>query len=235
MTPLNSVFLLSLPSSLSSLTYRLIADSLPLRRPRWVTAGEILNTDRYLFNRVTRGWSYAFTERGRAWTSRKWLHPEKDSQRFQGALRFLTGVVEPEGMVYKDAINPFVVANWLEANPGPEVVVIDRDVVGVAQKMLRKHWLYPARLSEHEDIERALLDGLTRAQKRLRELDGAHVLPFSDLIQSEQPLNHLLESWGGERVSYIDGAFKRKRTQERKLRERPRYDRLKVYYRQMAT
>jgi hypothetical protein len=97
-----SLFIVSLPRSFSSRTYIAALAALRLRQCERCAEGEILNYDRYAgYGKVG----------AQAWTrfARKELHPET----FYLNRIVLDHVVQPKGYIYKDVVQPFVVADWL--------------------------------------------------------------------------------------------------------------------------
>ena len=206
-----SLFVVSLPRSLSTTLYHAASRSLRLREPGWTSGGEILNRDRVRSRRRRTRASHArFTVR------------ESEPDLFAQIGAALAGSVEARGFAYKDVVQPFVVADWLD--PAQFCVLkIRRDVAEVAYSMLKRHWHYPASAAS---VERghplALIEGLLRAERALAELPGETV-HYGEALESHEPLAGALRAlYPGDALSpvgYIDRRFVRTRT---RLEERRR-------------
>ncbi len=107
-----SLFVVSLPRSLSTLLYHAIRQSLALREPQWTTDGEILNVRRFAF----------LAEEG-AVEGVRYVQRDHDGPRFAKLLAFLDQVTQAQGFAYKDVIQPFVVGEWLARQSAPPVGV----------------------------------------------------------------------------------------------------------------
>lgn len=195
---MRSLFVLSLPRSLSSLVFRVGRDTLGLREPTWTTEGEILNLDRMAHYRGAR-----FDECAKFTTGRN------DPKLFRQTTDFLSQVVQPEGFVYKDVIQPFVVSAW----PGLgelRVVKIRRDVAEVACSMLRQGWYYPQAASGADDLETALIEGLLRAEQAIDRAPGESI-EYDALIRDEDSLRACLARLYPDRevprLGYVDRPF----------------------------
>ncbi|HVT59857.1 MAG TPA: hypothetical protein VHR45_15830 [Thermoanaerobaculia bacterium] len=224
---LTSLFVVSLPRSLSTLTYGAARQALGLREPAWSTDGEILNVRRFA-HLAEEG-----TVEGVKYTERC-----RDGDRFGRLLGFLDQVTTTQGFAYKDVIQPFVVAEWLPAS-GLNVLKIERPLPDVAYAMLARGWLYPASADGFDgpspaggDTERSLLCGLARAQQALSRLNGPAVatVRYDDLIGDEQPLWAALRRLYGPaaatRPSYIDPDFTSLRQEVLDRRQTELYQRL---------
>jgi hypothetical protein len=178
---MNSLFVISLPRSLSSLTYYIARMALRLKAPSWTSDGEILNVDRFtLYQGPTHD------------TSRKFIVKEHDPPRFQSAMDFLDQATVPEGFAYKDVIHPFVVSEWLKTGEF-RVLRIKRNLTDVVFSMLAHGWLYPKAAAEqlHDDPEAAVIEGIIRADMALDGSPGERV-DFDDLINDESILRNAL-------------------------------------------
>lgn len=219
---MRSLFLVSLPRSLSSLLYQKIRPALGLAEPVWTSDGEVLNLHR--FAHLPEGLDVEglrFTEPGRA--------PE----RCRRLTAFLDQAVVREGYFYKDVVQPFVVASWLPAS-GLAALRIERPLADVALAMLDRGWFYPRAAEDPEhpedttgDPERDLLAGLVRAHRALAALPGP-VLRFDDLIHDEEPLAAALRSLYGDVPAprYLDDGFRAVRDEVLARRETARWRRL---------
>ena len=169
---MHSLFIISLPRSLSSKTYTAVQTALGLKAPSWTTAGEILNVDRYvqLLEQVD-GMGVKFTLR------------ERDPTRFDALSEFLDQVTAPAGFAYKDVVQPFVVAEWLRSHAHQyRVLRIKRRLPDVAFSMLAKRWLYPCQAaSDSMPSTDLLIAGLIRADRAMDTAPGEQI-DFDDLV-----------------------------------------------------
>lgn len=168
---MQSLFIISLPRSLSSMTYAAIQRALGLKAPSWTSDGEILNLDRYI--QLTE----PVQDLGAKFTLK-----ERDPKRFNALLELLDQVAAPVGFAYKDVVEPFVVAEWLRSHAQYRVLRIKRRLADVAYSMLAKRWLYPVRAaSESMNATDSLIAGLMRAERALDTVPGKQI-DFDDLI-----------------------------------------------------
>ncbi|MGB7922834.1 MAG: hypothetical protein WCF57_06285 [Pyrinomonadaceae bacterium] len=218
---MNSLFVISLPRSLSSLTYYIARRALGLKAPSWTSDGEILNVDRFaLYQGPTHD------------TGRKFIVKAHDPPRFQSAMDFLDEATVPEGFAYKDVIHPFVVAQWLKTSEF-RVLRIKRNLTDVVFSMLAHKWFYPRAAAEQhqDDAEAAVIEGIIRADMALDDAPGERI-DFDDLVSDERVLrNALLKLYPSVDVlnfQYLNEAFCAFRDQEvlqrRKLAEYQRLD-----------
>lgn len=244
---MRSLFVLSLPRSLSTLIYGVARPALGLRAPEWVLDGEVLNVDRY-----SHYGGPQFDE------GAKFTLPEREPELTRRMHAFLDEVTHEEGFAYKDVIQPFVVASW----PGLarfRVLRIRRDVAEVADSMLRQHWLYPVtvggdrtlrlafaglrrlrgpqralaarvlRRFHRRRLEEAMLEGLLRAEAALDTV-VAESVEYEELVAREGALTRALDAlYGGaphEEIRYRDATFDRVRRRVEKRRTGRRYHRL---------
>jgi hypothetical protein len=200
---LRSLFVVSLPRSLSSLLYVASTRAIGLAEPRWTTDGEILNADRV--PRRLHGMGppdERFTLLGSA--------PDV----FAGMTTYLDRSAERQGFAYKDVVQPFVVGDW-EGLGGFEVLKVRRNVAEVAYTMLKRQWLYPARAARVFDTHPwALVEGLVRAEAVLEALPGETV-EYADAVLDHAPLERALRRLYPEAplapLRYIDRGFTRTR------------------------
>lgn len=244
---MRSLFVLSLPRSLSTLIYGVTHPALGLRAPEWVLDGEILNVDRY-----SHYGGPQFDE------GAKFTLPEREPERVRHMHAFLDEVTHEEGFAYKDVTQPFVLASW----PGLarfRVLRIRRDVAEVADSMLGQQWLYPTTAGADRSLrlafawlrrlrgphralaaralhrfhrgrlEAAMLEGLLRAEAALDTI-GAESVEYEDLVARESSLTTALEALYGdslrEEIRYRDAIFDRARRKVEKRRAGRRYHRL---------
>jgi hypothetical protein len=216
---MRSLFLVSLPRSLSSLLYQTLRPALGLAEPVWTSDGEVLNLHR--FAHLPEGLEIEglrFTERTR--------NPE----RFDRLLAFLDQATVREGFLYKDVVQPFVVSHWLPAS-GLAILRIERPLADVAFAMSERGWGYPRAAAEPAgEPDRELVIGLVRAQRALAALPGP-VVRFDELIHDEKPLAAALRSIYGDvpplpTPRYLDDGFRAVREEVLRRRATERWARL---------
>jgi hypothetical protein len=200
---LRSLFVVSLPRSLSSLLYVAAARAIGLGEPAWTSDGEILNRARV----PRRMQSLApaderFTLLGSA--------PDV----FAGLTSYLDGAALRQGFAYKDVVQPFVIGGW-EGLGDFKVLKVRRNVAEVAYTMLKRQWLYPARAaSVFEAHPWALVEGLVRAEAVLDALPGETV-DYADAVFDHDPLEAALRRLYPDAplapLRYIDRGFARTR------------------------
>ena len=197
-----SLFVVSLPRSLSTTLYHASTQALRLREPSWTTGGEILNRERTRARRRSRTPDGRFTVR------------ESQPALFAQFESLLGQSVEPFGFAYKDVVQPFVVANWLDAR---EVCVLKvrRDIAEVAYSMIGRRWDYPADAASLNLTQpRAVIEGLLRAESVLEALPGV-TIDYPDALTSHGPLRDALGLLYPNStlapIGYIDRKFVRTR------------------------
>jgi hypothetical protein len=165
-----SLFVVSLPRSLSSLLYGAAARAVGLAEPSWTSDGEILNRDRV--PRRLQGLAPAderFTLLGSA--------PDV----FARMTSYLDRAASRQGFAYKDVVQPFVIGGW-EGLSDFRVLKVRRNVAEVAYTMLKRQWLYPAQAASVFDAHPwALVEGLVRAEAVLEALPGETV-EYADAV-----------------------------------------------------
>lgn len=175
-----SLFIVSLPRSLSSTTHYIARVVLGLNAPSWTSDGEILNIDRYA---LYPGPSHD--------TSIKFLLKEKNAMLFQVAIDFLDQATIPVGFAYKDVVQPFVVSEWLRSSQF-RVLRIKRNLTDVAFSMLNQGWHYPRFASRSEgELPEMLIEGIIRADMALDSVPGEQV-DYDDLMADESVLRNAL-------------------------------------------
>lgn len=234
---MQSLFVISLPRSFSTQTFQLAARALNLQQPSWVMDGEILNVDRYWHYQGVR-----FDE------GAKFTTPERAPQLISQLHEFLAHVTNPEGYIYKDVIQPFVMAEWRGLEHF-RVLKIQRDVAEIAYSMLRNGWFYPQnaasqqlalprllRIARHVTpfqysdrlhrlfrarFEYGVLEGLVRAEYALQTINGV-VISYDEIVRDENVLRAALQQLHPETrlepFAYITPPFIAKR--ERVARRR---------------
>jgi hypothetical protein len=171
-----SLFIVSLPRSLSTEVHQHSCAALSLRSPRWTSAGEILNGDRLA---VSGAIGPRFTL-----PNNRYLYEQ--------LFDFLDDVVNPTGYCYKDVVQPFVVSGWLPAQ-NLRVLRIDRPLADVAWSMQRARWDYPM-LAAHDRQGKIdqMLDGLLAASRALAAL-FAETITFDQMIADDEVLRAALQ------------------------------------------
>ena len=94
---MTSLFVLSLPRSMSTFTFRVCRDALGLKQPSWAENGEILNHEMLALSQ----WPKLADE------AHKYLTSEGDPVRFARVTEFLDTLANPAGYIYRDVVNPF--------------------------------------------------------------------------------------------------------------------------------
>jgi hypothetical protein len=198
---MRSLFVVSLPRSLSSLLYVAASRALGLAEPGWTTDGEILNRDR-----VPRRLQHL------APADERFTLLGSRPDVFADVTSYLDRAARPQGFAYKDVVQPFVVGGW-EGLADFEVLKVRRDLAEVAYTMLKRQWLYPARAASVFDAHPwALVEGLVRAEGVLDALPGEAV-EYADAVLGHDALEHALRRLYPDArlapVRYVDRHFAR--------------------------
>lgn len=213
---MRSLFVVSLPRSLSSLLYQTLRRTLGLAEPVWTSDGEVLNLHRF-----------AHLPDGSEVEGLRFTDPARHPERVDRLVAFLDQTIMREGFLYKDVVQPFVVARWLPGS-GVAALRIERPLADVAFAMSERGWLYPrAAADRNGGHEQELAAGLVRAQRALAEIPGP-VVRFDELIHDEEPLAAALRSLYGDvpAPSYLDDGFRAVREEVLRRRETDRWHRL---------
>ena len=200
---LRSLFVVSLPRSLSSLLYVAAVRAVGLAEPAWTSDGEILNRERV--PRRLQSLAPA-DERFTLLGSAPDVFASMTSYLDRSALR--------HGFAYKDVVQPFVIGGW-EGLGDFKVLKVRRSVAEVAYTMLKRQWLYPARAaSVFEEHPWALVEGLVRAEAVLDALPGETV-DYAEAVLDHGPLEEALGRLYPDvplaPLRYIDRGFARTR------------------------
>jgi hypothetical protein len=211
-----SLFVLSLPRSLSGHTYHAARAAFGLAEPVWTTDGEVLNSDRYAM------FGAPATDIGR-----KFTRPDAEPDVAARLMSFLDLAVQSHGFAYKDVVQPFVVARWLAMRErGLRVLRIRRDLSEVALSMLMKHWLYPAGNEPVQDLEAAFLRGLMAAEAALDAVPAVEVR-YEELVRDEGALTAALQQLAPGRtlheIRYVDDRFRELTKQQTARKQSERY------------
>ena len=198
-----SLFVVSLPRSLSSLLYVAAARAIGLAEPEWTSDGEILNRER-VPRRLQR----------RAPADERFTLLGSAPDAFASMSGYLDRSALRQGFAYKDVVQPFVIGGW-EGLGDFRVLRVRRNVAEVAYTMLKRQWLYPARAaSAFEAHPWTLVEGLVRAEAVLDALPGVTV-DYADAVLDHEPLEGALRRLYPdaelEPLHYIDRGFARTR------------------------
>jgi hypothetical protein len=177
---LGSLFVVSLPRSLSSLLYIAAARAIGLAEPTWTTDGEILNRDR-----VPR------RLHGLAPGDERFTLLNTAPDVFARMTAYLDRAALRRGCAYKDVVQPFVIGGW-EGLGDFKVLKVRRNVAEVAYTMLKRQWLYPAQAASVFDAHPwALVEGLVRAEAVLDALPG-ETIDYADAVLDHSTLERAL-------------------------------------------
>jgi hypothetical protein len=198
-----SLFVVSLPRSLSSLIYTAAARALGLAEPQWTTDGEILNRER-VPRRLQR----------LAPADERFTLLGSTPDVFGEMTHYLDRTALRRGFAYKDVVQPFVVGGW-DGLGDFRVLKVRRDVAEVAYTMLKRRWVYPARVASVFDAHPwNLVEGLVRAEAALDELPGETV-DYAAAVLGHEPLERALRRLYPDvpvaSPRYIDRGFVRTR------------------------
>lgn len=216
-----SIFIVSLPRSLSTVVYHTIREAVGLREPVWTSDGEALNVDRFALSYGRKNGSNG-----------KFFTKQLEPRLFYAVGEYLDQLMLPRGYAYKDVVQPFVVSEWV-IRCGIPAIRIKRNIAEVAYSMLEQGWHYPMRLFPKEkDLETALVRGLMEADRALEAIP-AICIDFEKLISEEGVLNRCLRSLYPDRrvkkVKLINESFKAVRQQVLERRNTRLYRRLADY------
>lgn len=218
---MRSLFVVSLPRSLSSHVYHHARRALRLAEPVWTSDGELLNLDRFALG--------PGDGRGLKYCDRRYR-----PQAFEQVRAFLAQTVARRGFAYKDVVQPFVVSDWLPA-ARLAVLRIERPIADVALSMLAHGWIYPRLVADkHADPELQVLEGLVRARRALDAVAAVRV-SFDALVEDEaalrEALGRLYPRAELDRLHYLDDPFRRTRDTVLARRETVRYRELEDKHR----
>ncbi len=196
---MRSLFIISLPRSLSTLVFDQACLAINLHAPGWVSSGELLNPDRW------------FTGTQIPHGAAKFIPAEKQFQTEQ-LLSFLSDTVKSKGHCYKDVTQPFATSKWLiNQQQKLAVIRIERPLTDIAYAMQAQGWRYPANAINNTEYHLDnFLNGLIIARNALRTVPAISV-PFDDLIHDETTLATALQKLYPNNainsIQYITPAF----------------------------
>jgi hypothetical protein len=196
-----SLFVLSLPRSLSSAICNISSLALDLKTPEWTSDGEILNIDR-VDSSIAADKSYF----------QKYSLTGLNTDPYSHMFGFLNRMVRPTGYVYKDVVQPFVMSAYLKLNNFP-VLIIDRNIIDIAYSMVIRNWFYPADIVIDCDLDSItkLVLGLKKAKEEIQTVEGVH-LNYDEFIYDENCLQIALHELYPRKVipnlRYINDDFK---------------------------
>jgi len=175
-----SLFVVSLPRSLSSLLYVAAAQAVGLVEPAWTSDGEILNRDR-----VPR------RLQSLAPADERFTLLGSSPDAFASMTVYLDSNAVRHGHAYKDVVQPFVIGGW-DGLSEFRVLKVRRNLAEVAYAMLKRQWWYPTRAASVYDTRPwSLVEGLVRAEAVLEALPGESV-EYADAIIDPDPLHAAL-------------------------------------------
>src|SRR5215813_15163233 len=177
---MKSLFVVSLPRSLSSVVYHVARLALGLEEPIWTSDGEALNYDRFVLR-----------DEAAHDVGAKYVRQEKEPLLFQKLLTFAGDTLKNEGVAYKDVVHPFLLSTFLRDKEFA-VLKIKRDLTDVCYSMLQMEWFYPARAAEKSTrLDDAVIEGLIRAEKVIDSIPG-ETIHYDDFIDNERVIRNSL-------------------------------------------
>ena len=212
---LDSLFVVALLRSLSSIIYQAASQCLTLQEPRCNSHGEFLNADRFALIP------------GSPDGAQKYITKASDDAPFTKVAEFADQVVVLRDFAYKDVVQAFLSAAWSKSDPFA-ILKVKRNVADVALSVPEHRRCYSERLFSHTDsIEIEVVLRLLRAQDALDSIPGMKV-DFDAFISDEHHLYSALASlYGGQfgvkRVKYNENQFKVRAEHILKRRSTPQY------------
>lgn len=197
---MKSLFIVSLPRSLSTVVYHVARLALGLEEPLWTSDGEVLNYDRFTLRDGPADDVGA-----------KYVRQEKEPLLFQQLLTFAGDTLKREGVAYKDVVHPFLLSTFL-SDKEFAVLKIKRNLTDVCYSMLQREWFYPARAAEKSTcLDDAVVEGLLRAESVIDSIPG-ETIHYDDFIDDERVIrNSLIALYPNEKVkgfTFIDDDFR---------------------------
>lgn len=212
---MKSLFIVSLPRSLSTVVYHVSRLALGLQEPIWTSDGEVLNYDRFTLRDEPAHDDGA-----------KYVRQEKEPLMFQKLLTFAADTLKSDGVAYKDVVQPFLLSTLLNDNEFA-VLKIKRNLTDVCYSMLKMEWFYPARAAEKSTcLEDAVVEGLIRAEAAIDSIPG-ETIHYDEIIDNERAIrNSLLTLYPNDKVkgfTFIDDDFRKSTEKILKRRETDLY------------
>jgi hypothetical protein len=212
---MKSLFVVSLPRSLSTVVYHVARLALGLKEPVWTSDGEVLNYDRFT---LRDGPAHD--------VGAKYVRQEKEPLLFQQLLTFAGDTLKREDVAYKDVVQPFLLSTFL-TDKEFAVLKIKRDLTDVCYSMLQMEWFYPARAAEKSTcLDDAVVEGLIRAEKVIDSMPG-ETIHYEEFIDNERAIrNSLVALYPNDKVkgfTFIDDDFRKSTAKILKRRETDLY------------
>ena len=212
---MKSLFVVSLPRSLSTVVYHVARLTLGLEEPNWTSDGEVLNYDRFT---LPDGPAHD--------VAAKYVRQEKEPLLFQQLLTFADDTLNLEGCVYKDVVHPFLISTFL-SDKEFAVLKIKRNLTDVCYSMFQKEWFYPARAAEKSTcLDDAVVEGLIRAESVIDSIPG-ETIHYDEFIDNERAIrNSLVTLYPNDKVkgfTFIDDDFRKRTATILKRRETDLY------------
>ena len=212
---MKSLFIVSLPRSLSTVVYHVARLALRLEEPIWTSDGEVLNYDRFTLRDEPAHDDGA-----------KYVRQEKEPELFQKLLSFAGDTLKSEGAAYKDVVQPFLLSTFL-SDRDFAVLKIKRNLTDVCYSMLKMEWFYPARAAEKSTrLDDAVVEGLIRAEAAIDSIPG-ETIDYDNFIDNEQTIrNSLITLYPNDKVrgfTFIDDDFRKSTEKILKRRETDLY------------
>lgn len=195
-----SLFVISLPRSLSSAIFHMSRLALKLSEPDWTSDGEILNLDRVKTPILKEVGSF-----------RKFTKIDQHPNEIASIHKFLDKTVQVNNQIYKDVVQPFAMASWLKKHSFP-VLIIERNLAEIAYPMVVRDWTYPANAATESgnDTLSKVISGLKAAELELQKIDGERI-KYNELIYDETVLQKALQKLYPQKkvptVRFIDDQF----------------------------
>lgn len=217
-----SFIIFGVPKSGSSSLYSTLCGALPfLEKPVYTTVGEFMNFERNIHLKVEND---IHMLRGGEKTD---MLGHLVDNGFRRRIQFIDHLVQREGFLYKDVVQPFLVASWFQEENYPlDAIFIDRPI----EQVIYRHEVAD-QIQGREDIEN-LASTFIEAKNKLLEL-SIPKLDFDDFIFDEDVLKKIVSDIYSDtevedqvkwpELNYIDDDFKEKRENRLKDRESERF------------
>ena len=224
---MKSLFIVSLPRSLSTVVYHVARLALGLEQPSWTSDGEVLNYDRFTLR------DESAHDRGA-----KYVRHEKEPLLFQQLLTFADDTLKRQDFAYKDVVQPFLLSTFLTEKEFA-VLKIKRNLTDVCYSMFQKEWFYPARAAEKSTcLDDAVVEGLIQAESVIHSIPG-ETIHYDDFIDNERVIrNSLVALYPNDKIkgfTFIDDDFRERTEKILKRRETDLYKEIAQRVERMRT